>query len=325
MHKHILILSLAAGVAFGQTRQFEVATIRPADPITAQSVQSGKLHVGMNVRGNQVDIGYMTLRELAATAYDVKPLSIQGPEWLTQQRYDILALMPDGATNDDIPVMLQALLKDRFKMVAHKESKEEQVFALEVAKGGHKLKEAPPVVEAPKPAEDEAKPAAGAKPQPGMVVSANGQEMRINQTQAAGGGMNMSIAGGKNGAQKISMGADGQMHLEVERVTMAELAEMLTPMLEYPVFDHTDLKGAFQVALDLSMADLLQVASKAGLGGATAGNPVAAGRLASIQASADPGGAIIGSIQKLGLRLEKQKGQVGSLVIDSAEKKPSEN
>jgi uncharacterized protein (TIGR03435 family) len=53
------------------------------------------------------------------------------------------------------------------------------------------------------------------------------------------------------------------MDMEMER-TMASLAQQLTPMLDSPVVDHTGLKGAYTIGLDLSLQNLMQVAQKAG-------------------------------------------------------------
>jgi uncharacterized protein (TIGR03435 family) len=52
------------------------------------------------------------------------------------------------------------------------------------------------------------------------------------------------------------------MDMEMER-TMASLAQQLTPMLDSPVVDHTGLKGAYTIGLDLSLQNLMQVAQKA--------------------------------------------------------------
>lgn len=52
-----------------------------------------------------------------------------------------MAKFPAGATRDDIPHMLQALLKERLKLDAHVESREHPVFALVVGKGALKLAE----------------------------------------------------------------------------------------------------------------------------------------------------------------------------------------
>ena len=265
----------------------------------------------------------MSLRDLAATAYEVKPGDVSGPDWITQQRFDVTALLPEGATKADVPRLLQALLKERFRMAAHKETEEAEIYALTVAPGGHKMKPAPEIVEAP-PEEDAANPDADpAKANgPGMVI--NGQRLNVNRTGGPGG-TNVAITGGSNGAQHVSMGPDGRMHMEIERMTMKEVAETLSTMLNEPVEDHTGLDGAFQIVLDLSMGDLMQVMNTVGAGaGGGALPPEAQSRLSQL-AAADPGGALQASVQNLGLRLEKRQGSIQKLVIESAEKMPTEN
>src|SRR5262249_51168973 len=70
---------------------------------------------------------------------------------IERERYDIEAVadpraFPPGMTardrNDKLRVMLQALLADRFKLVAHRESKEGPVYAIVVGKNGPKLQRA---------------------------------------------------------------------------------------------------------------------------------------------------------------------------------------
>src|ERR1700687_2395223 len=143
MRKHLLLWTVAAVAAFGQQPAFEVAAIRAAAPITPEMITSGKLHVGMKIDAGRVDIGFFSLHELIPLAYDVKSFQLVGPAWLSAQRFDILAKMPDGATKEQVPAMLRALLEERFKLVAHRENREQQVYSLEVAKNGVKFKEAP--------------------------------------------------------------------------------------------------------------------------------------------------------------------------------------
>ena len=135
--------------------QFDVATIHtatmPSAVELANSLRAGTLKLGQQVQGNQASFNLMSLRDLLVVAYGVKPTQVSGPAWLTQQRYNITALMPDGVDPKRMPEMLQALLKERFNLVAHKDPVEQQVYALTVARGGHKMKEAtppPPVTEA---------------------------------------------------------------------------------------------------------------------------------------------------------------------------------
>ena len=83
------------------------------------------------------------LRNILMTAYDVQTYQITAPDWMNTERYDIVAKVPAGATKAQVNVMWQNLLKERFGMVLHHESKEFQVDELTVAKGGSKLKETP--------------------------------------------------------------------------------------------------------------------------------------------------------------------------------------
>ena len=139
------LAALAAGLANAQTRdlQFEVASIRPSGTFNAQDLLSGKAALGVAVNGNRVTIRYTSIRDLAVRAWEVKAFDVQGPDWMGQQRFDITALLPEGATQKEMPQLLRSLLRDRFKMVAHTESKDTQVYALMEARGGHKMKPAP--------------------------------------------------------------------------------------------------------------------------------------------------------------------------------------
>ena len=70
------------------------------------------------------------------------------------ERFDILAKMPEGATKEQVPEMLQSLLAERFGLTFHKEMREQPVYAPVVAKGGPKLKESS-TEEEPAPKADE--------------------------------------------------------------------------------------------------------------------------------------------------------------------------
>ena len=83
----------------------------------------------------------------------------------------------------------------------------------------------------------------------------------------------MTVKGGPMGQMHMTM-ADGKMHMEAAKMTMAALADVATNFVGKPVVDMTELKGNYQVALDLSMDDLKNVARAAGLNmpGAPGGN-----------------------------------------------------
>jgi uncharacterized protein (TIGR03435 family) len=101
---------------------------------------------------------------------------------------------------------------------------------------------------------------------------------------------------------------------------MEQLADMIAGFVDRPVVDMTELKGNYQMGLDLTMEDLQAAARKAGVAIPAAPPAAAAG------AASDPQGpAIFGSIQQLGLKLEARKAPIDTIVVDHAEKLPTEN
>jgi len=99
-----------------------------------------------------MDPGYLALRGVPlkwvlVEAFKVKLDEIEGPSWLEKDCFDILAKMPEGATRDQLPAMLQAFLKERFKLAAHKVDRPRSGYALVVDKGGLKVKEDDPKTE----------------------------------------------------------------------------------------------------------------------------------------------------------------------------------
>ena len=303
-------LVLAAGAAVGQTATFEVASVKPAAPLDRSQILSGQMHVGMKIDAARVDIGFMSLAELIRVAYRVKPYQISGPDWMASERFDVLAKLPEGASREQVPEMLQALLAERFKLTVHRESKEHAVYALVVGKNGPKLKESPPDADAPAGG---GTPAAADDANPQVRVSGRGENTQV------------SISGGQIGTAHMSMGPGGTMHLEAPKMNMAAFADTLSRFFDRPVVDLTELKGTYQVALDLSMEDLRNAARSAGLMGLGMGGGRDGARPPS-DAASDPGGlSIFAAVQQLGLKLEPRKTPLDLIVIDHLEKTPTEN
>jgi uncharacterized protein (TIGR03435 family) len=259
------------------------------------------------VDGARVDIGYLSLGDLIPMAFEVKPYQVSGPDWMRAQRFDILAKMPEGATKENVPALLRALLEERFQLKAHRENRDNPIYALIVGKDGPKLKEAEPESAAPAPADAPGGNTQGATP----------GQVRVN---AGRGGA--TVVSAELGTTKIMPGPDG-MRWEMSRLTMPALAVMLTSMLDRPVVDMTDLKGNYQVALDLPMDALLGMARSAGIVVPGLGGRGEPGR--PTDASDPSGGAIFSSIQQLGLKLEARRAPVEFVVIDHVEKMPTEN
>lgn len=66
---------------------------------------------------------------------------LRSPSWANSEAYDITAKAQGGATMDQLRLMVQALLMDRFKLVIRHETKDAPIYELMVAKGGSKIQE----------------------------------------------------------------------------------------------------------------------------------------------------------------------------------------
>jgi uncharacterized protein (TIGR03435 family) len=136
-----MILAGLVGVAFAQTPstrvEFEVASVKPSQ----LSNPNGERNRRENI---SADPGSLTMRNVSLKsaiqwAYDVKEVQVSGPEWLGDERYDILAKAATTAGEPQLRQMLQSLLTDRFKMTIHRETKVLSMYALVVDKNGLKL------------------------------------------------------------------------------------------------------------------------------------------------------------------------------------------
>lgn len=299
---------------------FEVATIKPAPPLDPAKIMAGQMHIGMKTDAGRVDIGFLSLSDLIRTAYRIKPYQLSGPDWLTSQRWDIVAKIPDGASADQIPEMLQTLLADRFKLAIHRANTEHSIYALVVAKGGPKLKDAEPD---PPPAAVPDAPPAGPPGRGGVVIGSGDSQLRVTQNP---GGQGATINSGKYGQMKVGRGEAGAMRMEFSKMKMPDLADMLSPFADRPVLDMTELKGAYQVSLDLSMDEMMRVARTSGIGMGTMGpGPVGDAARSPADAASTPSSSIFTAVQQLGLKLDPRKAAVETIVVDHVEKAPTDN
>jgi uncharacterized protein (TIGR03435 family) len=123
-----------ASAIFAQTPKFEVASIRPGIP--------GQRGGGGVTTGNgKLLVENETLKRCIMGAFAVGPNQIVGgPPWLETDTFYISA-KAEEPTDDDalIMAMLRELMKDRFKLEAHRESKTIPAYVLGVTKSGPKL------------------------------------------------------------------------------------------------------------------------------------------------------------------------------------------
>ena len=81
------------------------------------------MFIGMSADRAIVKYTNITLRDCIRGAYRVRDFQIVGPDWMTKARFEINAKLPPGASTDQIPEMLQALLEERFKLEIRREQK----------------------------------------------------------------------------------------------------------------------------------------------------------------------------------------------------------
>ena len=97
---------------------------------------------GGNLIRDRYAVHQATMLDLIATAYNLDSSNVQGgPSWLDWDRYEIVARAPATASKADLRVMLQALLKERFNLVAHTGSAPMPAYVLKAQTGKLKLKE----------------------------------------------------------------------------------------------------------------------------------------------------------------------------------------
>lgn len=319
----MLAVMMLGGAALGQAA-FEVATVKPAAPLDmakiAAAMRAGEApKIGPHVESGRAEYTYMALRDLIAWAYGVKPYQVSGPEWMATTRFDILAKMPEGASKDNAPAMLQTLLKERFKLVAHRATEEQPVLALVTGKNGPKLK---PATVTPQPIDENAPLKPGE-----MKVDTLEGPTRVKVNSDGSTTINMGVRG--SFTQKMDMQTK-TLHIESSAVTMAGFADMLTRVMQMggesnrQVVDMTGLTGYYQINLDIPLAEVLAMMRARGMN-----MPMSAGSTASGATPDAPepndGETVLESVQALGLKLEGRKASVARLVVDSVAKEPTEN
>lgn len=266
---------------------FEVASIRPVPPIGRAMFVGTKGGPGSTDPG-RMTFGYVTLASLVRRAYGIDSFQLFCPDWLYTERFDITAKVPEGATKEQIPMMLQNLLADRFKLKVHSEMKVMPIYELSVAKGGPKMK---------------------------ASVGDTAHQDGVSGEPSLGRDGFPVIPPGRAGMLVI----DGRARWQAPDAEMAQLVKMLAREVGKPVIDATGIKGRYDMSLRWVSGQM-----SAGLPGATADAEDVAPE--SSASDVDFGPTIFRALwEQLGLQLDPKKGSAAVLVVDSAAKLPTEN
>jgi bla regulator protein blaR1 len=288
---------MAAAWAQQGTMSFEVASVKPANLPTFPNLA---LMGEAPIPGGRLSIA-APLEMFIKFAYKLR----DSPE---QERilmhlpqtvsgiYHIDAKAEGNPIKDQMRLMMQALLADRFKLKVHFETRDVAALALRLAKPGQTGPKLRP--------HDESQPCPDTEPSPDRFAPKPGEVFPPICGVVTGYGGNIWLSGGRN-------------------ITMASMAEFIYTQgngvgeVERPVVDKTGLQGRFDFTVEFSMGDngpLQRLLS----------------RLPSTQTAASPprepsGSNFLEAVRKqLGLKLAPEKGAIEVLVVDHIEP-PSEN
>jgi uncharacterized protein (TIGR03435 family) len=242
---------------------------------------------GGPARGGRFQMTNATMVDLVARAYGFAADKVLGgPSWLEMDRFDVSAKIPPDTTPDDQKLMLQSLLEDRFKLKAHKETKPLPSFALVVGK----------------------------KP---LMKQADGEGETGCKLDSGGSG---GGAPGEGGMVLNSMGADGKattirlgpgmiLDYHCRNMSMAAFAEGLRGMMgafqtvgNNPLLNETGLEGRWNFDVKWSLTFI----------GPAMGN----GEHISVSDALE---------KQLGLKLETRQVPTPVIVVDSVNRKPTDN
>lgn len=128
-----LIVSPFLRAQAGQS-SFEVASVRPSQREVGPDYNNQIAYSPDRFTGRNV-----TLKRLIAEAWHCQMNQIIGPPWLDRNEYDVEARVPEGANREQIALMLQRFLTERFQLKEHGEAREMRVYELTVGKDGPKI------------------------------------------------------------------------------------------------------------------------------------------------------------------------------------------
>jgi uncharacterized protein (TIGR03435 family) len=146
------------------------------------------------------------------------------PGWVYEERFDIEARAPGSPTKDEMRLMMQSLMAERFKLHTHTERRTQSVFDLMLAKAG------------------KTGPQLQRHPDEGSCTTASRLQLP-------------PIPCGSVGPVPASM--PGRARIVANGVTMTRLASFLkNPFtgVDRPVVDRTGLTGAFDMSVEWSLA-----------------------------------------------------------------------
>jgi uncharacterized protein (TIGR03435 family) len=268
------------------TPTFEAVSIKPFPEGTPIQYSGCMGGPGMGDPA-RIECQYTSLRMLLTRAYGVRDQQIAGPSWMDAVHFNIVAKVPAGGTKEQVPAMFRSLLAGRFQVVVHHENRMLSGYALTVAKGGVKMKESGP----PATPTDDAPPPGGK-----LAIGEDGFPI-LRPSSYAGG--------------PVVLFRNGRARLQASGTSAATLAETLSGQMNQLVADETGLTGKYDMRMTWT-PDAGEVGGRR----RDAPSPDASVPEVNLPAALE---------HELGLKLVSKKIERDTIVVDRAEKVPTEN
>jgi uncharacterized protein (TIGR03435 family) len=224
--------SLEAMEAAGVKMAFDVASLKPNNSGGQFASNIGPLYPGApySPTGGFFSATNVNLAVLVLFAYDLDNVQFENlfnhlPKWGTTDRFDVQAKSEANPSREQMQLMMQSLLADRFKLAVHRETKEGPIYALILVKPGKLGPQLKPDAE-----------------------PCSTDPSSVSPTPSAG------VAGEFPpvcGAMRMTPTTPGRMRIGGRNETMETLAMNLSGgTVDRPVVDRTGLVGGFDLSLE---------------------------------------------------------------------------
>jgi bla regulator protein blaR1 len=246
--------------------KFEVASIKP------NTFVDGPTEMGTQP-GGRVTIINVPLRLLIRNAYEIQDSQlVDAPQWIAEQRFDIVAKangeIPRPVPGNPGPLqgMMRSLLAERFKLAVHRETREIPAYTLQFARSDRRL----------------------------------GPQLHPSRTDCAALAASGRPQASPDQKPRCGVRANGG-HMLAGGLPVAQLATLLSTMVDRTVVDRTGLSGAYDFELNWTPDRTPR-------------------RLDAAPSSPDNPSIFTALREQLGLKLESAKTPTEVLIIDHVER-----
>jgi len=255
----------------------QTATAPSFDVVSVKMVNPGQgERPATHSDAGRIDYHLVRMKTLVLRAWNVEDYQVVWPAWVEgRNAYDVSATMPADTTKEQLQLMLRDLLTRRFGISVHRETRDTKVYALEVSPRGLKIL-------------------------PAKNPPANEESMGVYNDVSPGRSWKVS--------SKNSRGPEMPSGVTIARFIRA------LPKLDRVVMDRTELKGFYDVTLNIPL-DAAPEVPTTGRGG----------EIISVSTGPTQSQLMDALEKQLGLRVEAKTLPIEMLVIDRLERIPTEN